>query len=151
MAEKKIYIKNKRASHDFEFVDSYTAGIILTGTEIKSIRLGKVSLVDSFCFFINGELWTKGIHIAEYSYGSYSNHLPTRDRKLLLNKRELAKLQSKLKNKGFTIVVTSLFINDRGLAKLKISLARGKKDFDKRQDLKNKDAKRELDRVKKVY
>lgn len=151
MAEKKIHIKNKRATHDFELVDKYTAGIVLTGTEIKSIRTGKASLVDSFCFFENDELWAKGIHIAEYEFGSYNNHVPMRDRKLLLNRRELEKLKDKLKNRGFTVIISSMYINDRGLAKLNIALARGKKDFDKRQDIKNRDAKRELDRIKKRY
>ncbi|MBK8806207.1 MAG: SsrA-binding protein SmpB [Bacteroidales bacterium] len=151
MAEKQIYIKNKRASHDFEFLDNYTAGIIITGTEIKSIRTGKVNLVDSFCYFQNNELWVKGIHIAEYSFGSYSNHVPTRERKLLLNRKELNKLQIKLKNKGLTIIVKSLYLTDRGWAKIDIALAQGKKEFDKREDLKLKDAKREMDKIKKNF
>ena len=143
-----INIKNKKASFDYEFVDTYTAGIVLTGTEIKSIRLGKASLVDTYCYFINGELWVKNMHISEYFYGSYNNHKADRDRKLLLSKKELAKLQKGLQDKGFTIVPTLLFINERGLAKLKIALAKGKKQFDKRQSLKDKDDKLSMARAK---
>ena len=142
-----INIKNKRASFDYEFVDTYTAGIVLTGTEIKSIRMGKASLVDTFCYFIRGELWVKNMHIAEYFYGSYNNHTARRDRKLLLNRKELRKLERDSQAPGFTIVPTRLFINEKGLAKLVIALAKGKKQFDKREMLKEKDARREMDRA----
>jgi SsrA-binding protein len=142
-----VNIKNKRASFDYEFIDTYTAGIVLTGTEIKSIRDGKASLVDTFCFFANGELWVKNMHVAEYFYGSYNNHTARRDRKLLLNRKELLKLQRATKENGFTIVPTRLFINEKGLAKLVIALAKGKKQYDKRQSLKEKDDRREMDRM----
>ena len=142
-----INIKNKRASFDYEFVDTYTAGIVLTGTEIKSIRMRKASLVDTFCYFIRGELWVKNMHIAEYFYGSYNNHTARRDRKLLLNRKELRKLERDSQAPGFTIVPTRLFINEKGLAKLVIALAKGKKQFDKRETLKEKDARREMDRA----
>ncbi len=145
-----IQIRNKKASFDYEFIDTYTAGIVLTGTEIKSIRAGKASLVDSYCLFENGELWSKGIHINEYFYGTYNNHLPTRDRKLLLTKKELRKLTRSLADPGTTIVPTLLFINERGLAKVKIALARGKKAYDKRQSLKEKDDKRQMERAKLI-
>ena len=144
-----INIKNKRASFDYEFIDTYTAGIVLTGTEIKSIRLGKASLVDTYCYFIKGELWVKNMHIAEYFYGSYNNHVARRERKLLLSKKELRKLQDAEKNPGFTIVPTRLFINEKGLAKLEIGVARGKKNYDKRQSLREKDDKRDIDRAMK--
>ena len=142
-----INIKNKKASFDYEFVDTYTAGIVLTGTEIKSIRLGKASLVDTYCYFINGELWVKNMHISEYFYGSYNNHNARRERKLLLSKKELRNLQNEEKHPGVTIVPTRLFINEKGLAKLVIALAKGKKQYDKRQSLKEKDDKREMDRM----
>lgn len=142
-----INIKNKRASFDYEFIDTYTAGIVLTGTEIKSIRQGKASLVDTFCFFSKGELWVKNMHIAEYFYGSYNNHLSRRDRKLLLNKKELRKLQRGIQETGFTIVPVRMFINERGLAKVVIALAKGKKMYDKRETLKEKDDKRMMDRM----
>lgn len=142
-----INIKNKRASFDYEFVDTYTAGIVLRGTEIKSIRQGKASLVDTFCFFSRGELWVKNMHIAEYFYGSYNNHAARRDRKLLLNKKELRKLERGTRETGFTIVPVRLFINEKGLAKLVIALAKGKKQYDKREALKEKDDKRMMDRM----
>ena len=142
-----INIKNKRASFDYEFIDTYTAGIVLTGTEIKSIRQGKASLVDTFCFFSKGELWVKNMHIAEYFYGSYNNPLARRDRKLLLNKKELRKLQRGIQETGFTIVPVRMFINERGLAKVVIALAKGKKQYDKRETLKEKDDKRMMDRM----
>ena len=142
-----INIKNKRASFDYEFIDTYTAGLVLTGTEIKSIRAGKASLVDTYCFINRGEMWVKNIHIAEYFYGSYNNPSARRDRKLLLNKKELRKLQQSTKTPGFTIVPTRLFINEKGLAKLVIALAKGKKEFDKRESLKEKDDRREMDRM----
>ena len=142
-----INIKNKKASFDYEFIDTYTAGIVLTGTEIKSIRMGKASLVDTYCYFINGELWVKNMHISEYFYGSYNNHNARRERKLLLSKQELRNRQNEEKNPGFTIVPTRLYINEKGLAKLVIALAKGKKQYDKRQSLKEKDDRREMDRM----
>ena len=141
-----IRIRNKRANREYFILDRYVAGIVLTGTEIKSIRNGKASLADAYCIFDNGELFVRGMHIAEYSYGSYNNHLAKRDRKLLLTKRELKKLNNKVKEKGFTIVPTVLFINERGLAKLEIALARGKHYYDKREDLKKRDTRREMER-----
>jgi len=146
----KINIKNKKASFQYELLGKYIAGIQLSGTEIKSVRSGKVNLVDSYCYFVNNELWTKGMHIAEYSWGSYNNHEPKRERKLLLNRKELNKLQKKTSEKGFTIIVTRLFINEKGLAKLEIALAKGKKTYDKREALKRKDAKRKLERWKTI-
>ncbi len=142
-----INIKNKRASFDYEFIDTFVAGLVLTGTEIKSIRLGKASLVDTYCYFAKGELWVKNMHIAEYFYGSYNNHAARRDRKLLLQKKELKKLERSTKETGFTIVPTRLFINEKGLAKLVIALAKGKKQYDKREALKEKDDKRMMDRA----
>ncbi len=142
-----INIKNKRATFDYEFIDTFTAGIVLTGTEIKSIRLGKASLVDTYCYFTNGELWVKNMHITQYSYGSYNNHVERRERKLLLNRKELRNLESDSKSPGFTIVPVRLFINEKGLAKLVIALAKGKKEFDKRQTLKEKEDRREMDRA----
>ncbi len=141
-----IRIKNKRATREYFILDRYLAGIVLTGTEIKSIRNGKASLADAYCVFENGELFVRGMHIAEYIYGSYNNHIAKRDRKLLLTARELKKLDNKVKEKGFTIIPTVLFINERGLAKLEITLARGKHYYDKREDLKKRDTQREIDR-----
>jgi SsrA-binding protein len=145
-----INIKNKKASFNFEFIEKYIAGIVLGGTEIKSIRLGKANLVDAYCTFHEDELWVSGMHIAEYSFGSYNNHDPKQDRKLLLNKRELKKLKKKSQEKGLTIVATRLFLNDRGLAKLEIALARGKREYDKRQDIRKRDTRIELDRLGKA-
>ncbi len=145
----KIVIKNKKAYFQYEILETFMAGVVLTGTEIKSIRLGKANLVDAYCKFIKGELWLTGMHIAEYSFGTYNNHEPKRERKLLLNKTELRKLFKSTKEKGLTIVALKLFINPKGLAKVDIGLARGKKTHDKREDLKAKDTKRELDRLKK--
>ena len=144
-----INIKNRKASFEYQFIDTYQAGIQLTGTEIKSIRAGKVSLADAFCVFINTELWVKNMHIDEYKEGSYNNHDPKRLRKLLLNKKELSKLETKLKEKSLTVLATKMYVNDRGFAKVEIVLARGKKMHDKRQDLKLKDAKREMDMAQK--
>ena len=144
-----VLIRNKRASFDYELVDFYKAGIVLVGTEIKSIRLGKASLVDTFCFFNNGELWVKNMNISEYFYGTYNNHLPRRDRKLLLSKKELLKIRRQTKDTGFTVVPTKLFINEKGLAKLEIAVAKGKKSYDKRDALKEKDDKRNMDRAMK--
>ena len=124
----------------------FIAGIVLTGTEIKSIRLGKVSLVDSYCLLSDGELWAKGIQISEYFFGTYNNHIPRRDRKLLLTKRELKKLTRLTKETGYTIVPTKMFINEKGLAKVEIAVARGKKAYDKRESIKERDDKREMDR-----
>jgi len=142
-----IRIKNKRATFEYFLVETLTAGIVLTGTEIKSIRGGKASLADSYCSFKGNELFVIGMHIAEYAQGTYNNHDPKRDRKLLLNARELRKLKNKVQEKGFTIVPVTLFINENGLAKLDIALARGKHYYDKRETLKTKDSKRELERL----
>jgi SsrA-binding protein len=142
-----IYIKNKKAGFEYHLVQSFTAGIILTGTEIKSIRAGKCNLVDSYCLFINNELWVRNLHIAEYTYGTIYNHLPRRDRKLLLTKRELRKLDNKTKEKGNTIIPTELYINEKGLAKLTIALAKGKRLYDKRETIKKKDIQRDMDRT----
>ncbi len=141
-----IRIKNKRVSWEYFLVEKYVAGIVLTGTEIKSIRGGKASLADSFCYFEGGELFVRGMHISEYSYGTYNNHIAKRDRKLLLNARELKKLVIKVKEKSMTIVPVVLFVNEKGLAKLEIAVARGKHFYDKRNSLKDKDHKREIDR-----
>jgi SsrA-binding protein len=145
-----IVIKNKKASHDYEFIEKFMAGIILSGTEIKSLRLGKATLADSYCFFSNGELFLKGMHIAEYWWGNLNNHDPLRERKLLLKARELRKIERKIKETGLTIIVIKVFINDRGLAKAEIAIAKGKKEYDKRETLKRKDATREMDRMRKV-
>ncbi len=144
---KNISIKNKRATFDYEIIEDWTAGIVLTGTEIKSLRLGKASLVDSYCYFSDGELWIRGLNISLYHWGTYNNHQPKRDRKLLLNRKELAKLERASQDVGLTIVALRLFINERGLAKVVIGLARGRKSFDKREYLKEKDAKREIERI----
>lgn len=150
MNQQNINIKNKRASFDYEFVETYTAGIVLTGTEIKSIRAGKASLVDTYCLFEKDELWVRNMYIAEYFYGSYNNHAARRDRKLLLNKKELKKIQRLVKETGYTIIPTRLFLNERGLAKVNIAVARGKKQYDKRQSLREKDDKRSMDRAMKI-
>lgn len=144
-----ISIKNKKASFEYEFLETFTAGIQLTGTEIKSIRAGKASIVEGYCFMKNGELFIKNMYIAEYEQGTYNNHEPKRDRKLLLNRSELDKLEKKKKDVGLTIVPLKVFINKKGFAKMDIALAKGKKLHDKREDLKSKDAKREMDRVMK--
>ncbi len=141
-----IKIRNRRASFEYFLVDKVVAGLQLSGTEIKSIRTGKVSLADAYCQFVDGELFVKEMHIAEYAMGTIYNHEPKRDRKLLLTKRELKKLENKTKEKGFTIIPTFLFINKKGLAKLEIALARGKHFYDKRDTLKKKDVQREIDR-----
>ncbi len=142
----KIEIKNKRASFEYEFLESFTAGIVLTGTEIKSIRAGKASLVDSYCYFASGELYVKNMHIADYWWASFNKHDPRRDRKLLLTKKELRKLFRGTREKGNTIVATKLFISENGYAKLRISLAKGKREYDKRHSIKEKDLRRENDR-----
>lgn len=147
--EKRILIKNKRATFDYILLDTYTAGIVLFGTEIKSIRRGKVSLVDSFCFFTDDAVWVKNMNISEDFYGSYNNHVPKRDRKLLLNKKEIRKLRAATKNTGFTVVPTKLFVNDKGLAKLEIAVAKGKKEYDKRESIKEREDKRMMARFLK--
>jgi len=145
-----IVIRNKKASHDYEFIEKFIAGIKLSGTEIKSIRLGKATIADSYCFFNDGELFIKGMHISEYWWGNLNNHDPLRERKLLLTARELRKIERKVKETGLTIIVIKVFINDRGLAKAEIAISRGKKEYDKRETLKRKDATREMDRLRKV-
>ena len=142
-----ITIKNKRASFDYELLETFTAGLVLTGTEIKSIRLGKASLVDTFAIVEHGEVWVKNMYVAEYFFGTYNNHAPRRDRKLLLNRKEIRRLQTAAKDRGFTLVPTRLFINERGLAKLVLAIARGKKEYDKRQSIRERDARREMDRM----
>jgi SsrA-binding protein len=144
-----ITIRNKKSSHDYEFLEKYTAGIKLTGTEIKSIRAGKATLTDSFCLFRNGELFIKGMHISEYWWGNLNNHDPLRERKLLLTARELRKIERKVKETGLTIIVIKVFINERGLAKAEIAVSRGKKEYDKRETLRKRDSERELDRMRK--
>lgn len=146
-----VNIRNKKASFEFFFVDTFTAGIVLTGTEIKSIRQGKASLVDSYCYIHQGEIWVKGMNISPYFFGSYNNHEAKRDRKLLLNRREINKLQEATKQVGFTIVPILVFIDDHGRAKVDITLAKGKKAFDKRQTMKEKEDRREMDRAIKRY
>ena len=149
---KDINIKNKRAEFDYLLMDKYTAGIVLTGTEIKSIRKGKASLVDTYCYVIQGEVWVKNMYIAQYEQGSYNNHMERRDRKLLLNRKEIRKMQQTVKSPGFSIVPTLLFIDEKGLAKLDIHIARGKKEYDKRETLKEKEDRRNIDRqFKKNY
>lgn len=146
MAES-LEINNKRANFEYAIIDSLSAGIMLTGTEIKSIRAGKANLSDGYCIFIEHELFIRNMHISEYDKGGHYNHEPKRDRKLLLQKRELNKWEGKIKEKGLTIVPLRLYINEKGIAKLEIGLAKGKKHYDKREDLKSKDAKREIDRA----
>lgn len=141
-----INIRNKRASFDYELLDLFQAGIVLTGTEIKSIRLGKASLVDTFCFFNNGELWVKNMYIAEYFYGTYNNHSARRDRKLLLTRKELQKMQRLTQESGFSIIPVKLYISDKGLAKLSVAIAKGKKMYDKRESIKEREDKRNMDR-----
>lgn len=146
---KNVNIKNKRATFDYEILEEYVAGIVLVGTEIKSLRMGKASLTDSYCYFEQGEMWIRNVNIAEYAWGTCNNHTPKRDRKLLLNRKELNKLQRSLQDRGLTVVGLRLFINDRGLAKVVIGLARGRKSYDKREYLKENDAKREMDKAMK--
>ena len=152
MAEQnKINIRNKRATFDYEILEEYIAGIVLVGTEIKSLRAGKASMVDCYCYFERGELWLRGLNISEYAWGTCNNHVPKRDRKLLLNRRELWKLNRALQDKGLTVVGLRIFINERGLAKVAIGLARGRKAYDKREYLKANDARREMDQAMKKY
>ena len=148
---KNVNIRNKRATFDYEIIEEYIAGIVLVGTEIKSLRLGKASLVDSYCYFERNELWIRNVNIAEYTWGTCNNHVPKRDRKLLLNRKELNKLQRSLQDRGLTVVGLRIFLNDRGLAKVAIGLARGRKSYDKREYLKENDAKREMDKAMKNY
>ena len=145
-AKSSIQIKNRRASFDYEFLETYTAGIQLVGTEIKSIRAGKCSLQDAYCLFVGNQLYVRGMNVAQYHWGTWNQHEPVRDRRLLLNRRELRHLQMEDKNKGLTIVAVKLFIADNGFAKLVIALAKGKKEYDKRQSIKAKDVRRELER-----
>lgn len=149
MKAQQVNIKNKKAHFNYEIGDTYTAGIVLTGTEIKSIRDGKASLADTYCIVENGEIWVKGMHISEYFYGSYNNHSVKRDRKLLLNKKEIAKIRKVADEPGYTIVPIRMFISDRGYAKLVIGLGKGKKQYDKRQSIKEREDKRNLDRFMK--
>ncbi|GAB2783071.1 SsrA-binding protein SmpB [Rhabdobacter roseus] len=144
---KKVQIENRRASFEFFFLEEFTAGMALTGTEIKSIRQNKVNFQDAYCLFMDDELFVRSLHIAPYTEGTHYNHDPVRDRKLLLTKRELKRLSEKLKDQGLTIIPVRLFTNDRGLAKLQIALAKGKKLYDKRESIKERDVKREIDRV----
>ncbi|MEJ2585628.1 MAG: SsrA-binding protein SmpB [Robiginitalea sp.] len=150
--QKRINIKNKRARFDYELLDTYVAGIVLSGTEIKSIRNGKASISEGFCEFNGrGELFVVNMQVDPYSHGSHYNHQPKAERKLLLQRQELKKLQKAVQTSGNTIVPLNLFINERGLAKLKIALARGKKQYDKRETIKARESKRQLDRIKKQF
>ncbi len=139
-------LNNKKAFHEYYIENTYTAGIVLAGTEIKSLRTGKASFNDSYCQFFKGELYVKSLHISEYAFGTYTNHEPMQERKLLLNKRELRKLEAKIKEKGYSIIPLKLFINEKGLAKLEIGLGKGKKIYDKRETLKQRDTEREVKR-----
>lgn len=141
-----VNIENRRARFDYQFLDTFTAGLVLRGTEIKSIREGKAGLADSYCFFRNGELFVRNFHIAEYGNASFYNHEPMRERKLLLSRQELNKLMRKVQDQGLTIVPVKLFISDKGYAKLNIALAKGKKNYDKREDIKKRDVEREIQR-----
>lgn len=147
MKSNEVNIRNKKARFDYEISDTYVAGIVLTGTEIKSIREGRASLVDTYCLIENGEVWVKNMNISEYSYGSYNNHVARRDRKLLLNRKEIAKLQKSSEDPGYTIIPLKVFINERGLAKMQIGVARGKKQYDKRQSIREREDKRNIDRM----
>ncbi len=149
-AKSQVVIKNKRASFEYEFIDTYTAGIVLTGTEIKSVRAGKVTLVDSYCYFSGKELYVKNMNIADYWWGSFNNHDQRRDRKLLLTRHELNKLYRSTREKGYTIVTVRMFISDNGYAKLVIALARGKREYDKRETIKQNDQRREADRMARM-
>ena len=146
-----VQIKNRKAAFEYFFIEEFTAGIVLTGTEIKSIRAGKASLVDTYCTIINGELWVKGMSISPYFFGSYNNHEQKRDRKLLLTRREINRLESATKQTGYTIVPTLVFIDENGRAKMDLALCKGKKAYDKRQTLKEKEDRREIDRAMKDF
>jgi SsrA-binding protein len=145
---KSVEIKNKRAKFDYEWLDTYTAGLQLVGTEVKSIRMGKASIAEAYCYMTGGELFIKGMNVTEWSHGNIFNHDPIRERKLLLSKRELDKIDKALKDQGTTVVPTKLFISEKGWIKLNIAVAKGKKNYDKRRSLKEKDAKRDLARLK---
>lgn len=147
----RVQIKNKRAEFDYEVLDRYTAGLVLTGTEVKSIRAGKASLVDTFCYIYNGEVWVKNMYVAEYDFGSYNNHNTRRERKLLLQKKEIRQLQEETKAPGFTLVPLKLFFDENGRVKMQLGVCRGKKEYDKRQSLREKDDRREMDRAMKRY
>ena len=147
----RVNIQNKRAKHEYLIVDRLKAGIVLTGTEIKSSRAGKASLVDTFCFVLDGEMWVKNMYIAPYELGSYNNHASRRDRKLLLNRKEIRNLQNDASSPGYTIVPLRLFIDENGRAKLEIALCKGKREFDKRASLRERDDKREMDRIRKSF
>ncbi len=149
MKPQNIEIKNKKAFFNYEIVEAYTAGVQLFGTEVKSIRASKVSFTDAYCLFINNELWVRGLHISEYAFGSYNNHVPKRERKLLLTKKELNKIHRKMQEKSLTMVPLRIFFSETGFVKIEVALARGKKKYDKRESLKQKDTKRELDRLMK--
>ena len=151
MATTNVNIKNRRATFDYEIIETFTAGIVLTGTEIKSVRLGKAGLTDTYCMVENNEMWMKGMYIAEYSYGSYNNHEQKRDRKLLLTRREIARLESATRQTGYTIVPTLVWIDENGRAKMDIALCKGKKAYDKRQTMKEKEDRREMDRAMKDF
>ena len=144
-------VRNKRATFDYEVLDTYTAGIVLTGTEVKSLREGKAGLTDTYYLFDKGELWVKNAYIAEYFYGTYNNHNSHRDRKLLLSRKELRNLENDSKEVGLTIVPLKIFFNEKGIAKMEIALCKGKKQFDKRESIKEKDSKRELDRARRDF
>ena len=146
-----INIRNKRATFDYEILEEFIAGVVLVGTEIKSIRAGKASLTDSYCYFQDGELWIRGVNISEYDWGTCNNHVPRRDRKLLLQRKELNKLQRQLQDRGLTVVGLRMFLSERGFAKIVIGLARGRKAYDKREYIKENDAKREMDKAMKIY
>ncbi|MBQ1228024.1 MAG: SsrA-binding protein SmpB [Alistipes sp.] len=146
-----INIRNKRATFDYEILEEFIAGVVLVGTEIKSIRAGKASLTDSYCYFQDGELWIRGVNISEYDWGTCNNHVPRRDRKLLLQRKELNKLQRQLQDRGLTVVGLRMFLSERGFAKIVIGLARGRKAYDKREYLKENDAKREMDKAMKRF
>ncbi len=149
--EKRINIRNKRATFDYEILEEWIAGIVLVGTEIKSIRAGKASMVDTYCYFDRGELWIRGVNISEYAWGTCNNHIPKRDRKLLLNAKELDKVKRMSQDRGLTVIGLRLFLNDRGLAKVVIGVGRGRKSYDKREYIKEGDAKREMDKAMKAH
>ncbi len=146
--KKNVAIKNSRAGYEYSFLEKYTAGLVLKGTEIKSIRLGKANLTDAYCLVVNGEVWVRSMHISPYELAGFANHEAKADRKLLLSKREIAKIENKLKDQGLTLIPTFLFISDRGFAKLEIALAKGKKLHDKREDIKERETRREMERYK---
>ena len=147
----KVEITYRKASHEYHFINEFDAGIMLTGTEVKSIRSGNANLSDAYCAFENGELWIRNLYVAEYEFGTDANHSPRRQRKLLLKKPELRKLERSIKEKGTTIIPYKLFLSERGLIKITVCLSRGKKMYDKRESIKNRESKRELDRVNKAY